>query len=251
MDRRERIGDPEETLRMAFDGHQSGMWTALPAIVQKFDAARMTADVQPAIKATIRQQDGTFADMNLPVLLDCPVFFPSGGGCTLTFPVAAGDEVLVIFASRCIDGWWQLGSVQRQPEFRMHDLSDGFVLPGIRSQPRKFGVNTTGAQLRTDDGAAYVEVDPGSHLVKVQTSGNITANAGGSIEMTAAATITLNAPNIVLNGQLTQGKGSNGGDMTIQGPMTVAGDVTAGGKSLINHVHSGVQTGGGTTGKPV
>ena len=31
--------------------------------------------------------------------------FPGGGGFALTFPVAAGDECLVVFASRCIDDY--------------------------------------------------------------------------------------------------------------------------------------------------
>ena len=64
-----------------------------------------------------------------------PVVFPGGGGFALTFPVAAGDECLVVFASRCIDAWWQSGGVGEPMEPRMHDLSDGFALIGVRSQP--------------------------------------------------------------------------------------------------------------------
>lgn len=40
------------------------------------------------------------------------------------------------------------------------------------------------------------------------------------------------------------------GDMELRGQIGVTGDVTAGGISLINHVHSGVETGGGTSGGP-
>ena len=63
-----------------------------------------------------------------------------------------------------------------------------------------------------------------------------------------APIVTINAPQIVLNGQVTQGKGSNGGTMELQGPVHVVNDVTAEGKSLAHHTHPGDS--GGTTGQP-
>ena len=245
MDRRERIGDPEETQRMIFEGQQAKLWTALPGIIAGFDAGAHTCSVQPAINGTRRTASGQIVELKMPLLLDGPVVFPGGGGVTLTFPLKPGDECLVVFSSRCIDAWWQLGGVQGQAEFRMHDLSDGFVIPGGRSQPRAFGASTATAQLRTDDGAAFVEMDPSSHKIKAQTSGDIEATASGQITMTAPV-VTINAPSIVLNGQVTQGKGSNGGTMQLQGPVNVVDDVIAGGKSLINHKHDVKNVQGGS-----
>lgn len=247
MDRRERIADSEEMLRMALDGQQGKIWTALPGIIDSFDASAMTCRVQPAVSGSRRAQNGDTFPIQLPMLLDCPVCFPGGGGVTLTFPIKPGDECLVVFASRCIDSWWSLGGVQGQAEIRMHDLSDGFVLPGVRSQPRKFAVSTSAAQLRSDDGAAYVEINPTGHKIKALTSGDIEATAAGQITMTAPI-VTINAPQIVLNGQVTQGKGSYGGTMELQGPVHVVNDVTAEGKSLAHHTHPGDS--GGTTGQP-
>lgn len=256
IDRRERIADPEEILRIAMDGAQSKLWTALPGIIFSFDSDAMTCKVKPSIAAYVTDETGNTSEESLPVLNDCPVVFPGGGGATLTFPIKPGDECLVVFASRCIDSWWQLGGVRGQAEIRMHDLSDGFVLPGVRSQPRKFSVSTTAAQLRSDDGAAYVEINPTSHNIKALTSGDIEATAAGQITMNAPV-VTINAPQIVLNGQVTQGQGSNGGNCSMQGPLHVVDTVTSdtdvigGGKHLKTHVHSGVQTGGGNTGQPV
>jgi phage baseplate assembly protein gpV len=250
MDRRERVGDPEETQRMIFAGQQSKLWTALPGIIESFDPSAMTCTVRPAISGARLTRGGATVDVEIPLLLDCPVCFPGGGGVTLTFPIAKGDECLVVFASRCIDSWWQLGGVRGQAEHRMHDLSDGFVLPGVRSQPRKFSVSTAGAQLRTDDGAAFVEIDPGSHKIKAETSGDIEAQASGSITL-SAPTITLNGA-IVLNGPITQSSASGlGTSASMIGPLSVTNDVTAGGKSLEHHVHSGVVAGGANTGQPV
>lgn len=168
MDRRERSNNFMDALLAMLQGWQSGIWTACPAIIVSFDPASETVTAQPSIQAQNRAPDGKVSWQRLPVLVDVPVIFPSGGGFTLTFPIAAGDECLVIFASRCIDAWRQSGGVQVQPELRMHDLSDGFALVGVRSQPRALpNVSTTSAQLRSDDGLTYVELGPDG-LVRAQ-----------------------------------------------------------------------------------
>lgn len=90
---------------------------------------------------------------------------------------------------------------------------------------------------------AGIVIDGGNLPIHVQNAPTVSVTATGSID--------LNAPVITLNGAVVQGKGGNGGDMQLQGPMTVVNDVTSGGKSLQHHVHSGVQAGGGNTGQPV
>jgi phage baseplate assembly protein gpV len=160
------------------------------------------------------------------------VFFPGGGGLTLTFPIKPGDECLVIFASRCIDAWWQQGGIKGQAELRMHDLSDGFIFAGVRSQPRAFVVNTTSAQLRTDDGAAYVEVNPTSKNINVVTPANANITAGGEAKVTA--------PTIKLVG-----------NVEITGNLNISGTTIGNGVNLNTHVHTGVQPGGGNTGAPI
>ena len=204
MDRRERYSDLEEGLRIALEGQQGKLWTALPGTVVAFDPVRQTCNVQPVLSVNIRQQDGTFKPLNLPMLLDCPIQFASGGGVTLTFPIAVNDEVLVVFASRCIDSWWaQGGNITQgglqpvQPELRMHDLSDGFVLPGIKSQPNKFTISTTAAQLRTNDGGAYLELNPTSKEIKVETSGNLTAIVAGNTSLTTTGTTLIKSTGAV------------------------------------------------------
>jgi hypothetical protein len=229
MDRRERYSDDEESLRMALRAMQSRVWTAIPGIVQRFDAARMTVDVQPAINGLARTEAGDTQPLRMPVLLDCPVVWQGGGGVTLTFPVQAGDECLVVFGSRCIDSWWALGGVQDQAELRMHNLSDGFALCGLKSLPNAFPVNTTAAQLRADDGETCIELNPTAQTITAIAPGGITLNGVAIDEdgnVTAPGTIT--APNVV---------GTT--------------NVTFGGISGTGHRHGGIQTGNGTSGTPV
>src|ERR1700735_500945 len=156
MDRRERVNDFEAAVTVMVKAALHDLWTGMPGIVQSFNAAAMTAEVQPAIQGREQAQDGTLTNKNLPLLVDCPVQFPSGGGVTLTMPLKQGDEVWINIANRCIDAWWSQGGIQSQAEVRMHDLSDGFVFPKIWSKPNVLSnVSTTTAQLRSDDGEAY------------------------------------------------------------------------------------------------
>lgn len=170
MDRNSLLNDQETAIRYAQDELQSRMWTAMPAIVQSVNLARMTCEVQPAIKGIITNSDGSTSFVNLPLLVDCPIVFPSAGGCALTLPIAANDEVLVIIASRCIDAWFQSGGVQVPMEARMHDLSDGYALPGPRSLPKVVSsISASAAQLRNDAGTLYWGVNKTSGLLQAKS----------------------------------------------------------------------------------
>nr|WKF61914.1 hypothetical protein HUO10_006446 [Paraburkholderia busanensis] len=218
----ERSASLEDALLAALTGHQTGIWTALPAIVESFDANAVTCTAQPAIQAQVRARDGSTSWVTLPLLVDVPMIFPRGGGCTLTFPVTNGDEVLIVFASRCIDAWWQSGGVQVQADLRLHDLSDGFAIPGPFSQATKIGgISMTSVQLRSDDGATCIDLNPSTKAVKIVAPGGF----------------EVDAPTITLNGQLAQGTGSMKYPATLQGPITVVNDVTAAGKSVSQHTH--------------
>lgn len=98
-----RSGDLAETFKSERETTKNQIRVALPGIVQSFAPDAVTAVVQPAIRYVEIDNDGNRITKNYPLLVDVPVVFPRGGGCTLTFPVKAGDECLVIFADRCID----------------------------------------------------------------------------------------------------------------------------------------------------
>lgn len=216
MNRNELAGSDEETVRAGWDGFRASLWTAIPGIVESFSGTAMTCVVQPTIQMVMRDPAGNVSMQALPLLVDCPIVFPSGGGCTLTFPVNAGDECLVVFASRCIDAWWQSGGVQPPAELRTHDLSDGFVLVGPRSQPRVLpSLSTTTTQLRSDDGATYIELDPAAQKIKVVALGGF----------------EVNGPFIYRDG------------------MEGHGPATSNGKNVDDsHAHSGISPGSGVSG---
>lgn len=214
----ERIEDAETALLGAFEGLQASLWTALPAVIVKVDLEKMTVEAKPSIQVRVRNPDQTYRWLEIPVTVDVPLVFPSGGGFTLTFPVAIGDECLLVFASRCIDSWWQQGGCPVPAEIRMHDLSDGFAILGPRSQPRVLpSINTTDVVLRNDSGTSKVSI-----------------KAGGDVDVTTSANVTITAAQV-----------------TITGNVVITGTLAAGGKNVGGtHTHTPVDSGLGRTGVP-
>lgn len=241
----ERVNDSQEALRLALDGHQAQVWTALPGIIESFDANAVTCVVQPAIKAEVRAPDGSTQWVALPLLLDCPVAFQRGGGGTLTFPITQNDECLVIFASRCIDAWWSAGGVQVQSEFRMHDLSDGFVIVGPYSQPTKIGnISTNSVQLRSNDGSTFIDLNPTTQKVIITAPGGFTVNAPQS---NFSGMVIIQGLLSWLNGMT--GSTVSGVAAAISGVINFIGSVTSNGKA-IDSTHTHHENGAGSNTNP-
>lgn len=236
MERSQLLNDPEQALRIAMDGQQSGLWTALPCIVTKVNWSELTVEAQPVIQGQVTDENGNKSFVNLPVLGNVPIVFPSAGPFALTLPIAPGDEVLVVFASRCIDSWWQNGSTytenpdgppvvqtQQPMENRMHDLSDGFAFPARMSQPKAKQISSpsqTNARLTTVDGSCFLEITP-----------------GGAINLTAPSGLNVTG-NVVVTGNI-----SATAEVTAQTAGTAI--------PLSTHIHPGVTTGTGDTGAPI
>jgi hypothetical protein len=217
----ERTNSFEESLRLALKGWSLTTWKSLPAIIQSFDATKGTCTAQPAIQSLVRQKDGTQQYVNMPLLVDVPILFMNAGIFMISFPVAIGDEALIFFADRCIDNWWNSGGIQPQVtkqgigELRFHDLSDGFAFIGPFSKPNvPANISTSTVQLRTKDGATYLEID-GSGNCNIKANVNITGN------------------------------------LVVSGTTTGTGDGQFSGIHVAHHRHTGVQTGGGNTGEPI
>ncbi|HDW8252758.1 TPA: hypothetical protein RM899_002925 [Escherichia coli] len=205
-----QLGSKEQADVRLAGSVMSALRVSMPGIVQSFDPDTVTVVVQPAIKGYEPDSNGINQSTTLPLLVDVPVVFPRGGGCTLTFPVKAGDECLVIFADRCIDFWWQSGGIQEPVDERMHDLSDAFCIVGPQSQAKKIGgISTSAVELRSDDGETKLSLNP----------------ASGAINGTAPGGFNLNGLKILWDGSL----------------QLVDGSI------VDKHTHGGVEPGGSST----
>lgn len=136
-----------------------------------------------------------------------------GGANAVIVDPQPGDIGIAVFASRDISNVVSTKAQANPGSYRTHDFSDGLYIGGcLNAAPTQY--------------------------VQFTSSG---------ISLISPGTITLEAPNIVINGALQQ----TNGDVTMSQNLTVTQDVNGGGISLKNHVHGGVTTGGGDTGAPV
>jgi len=206
--------------------------TSFPAVIDTFDSETQTASVQPLIKATVRNGDV----VSLPVLVDVPILFPRAGGFSVTFPVKAGDELLVTCCDRDFSVWMQQGGQQKPDSTEIHTLSSAVGVLGLYNQMNVLSdFSTSGMVLRSDDDATKITIE----------NGKITVDAA-QLEVNAPTT-TLNATAFTVNAAATTWVG----DIDHTGTHTNAGAIISNGKQLDTHLHSGVTAGAANTGAPV
>lgn len=97
--------------------------------ISSYDPATRTAKINILLK----RKTATGVTIDYPVLLDVPVVTMQGGGAALQFPISSGDNCLVIFSDRNIDGWYETGSAQPPYTSRAHDIADGIAIVGLNS----------------------------------------------------------------------------------------------------------------------
>lgn len=198
MDQKERSADLTGGLKAALDGQQRDLWTCMPGIVESYDSGDNTVEVNLAIKATVLVYNPstgaqTPTETAISKLVKVPLHQIGNPRFVVDIAPAAGDEVTVMFASRCIDGWWQSGGVQSQVEQRMHSLSDGIAIPGLFSAPKASaaGLGSGGLRLRdTGGGASFVM--PGDGSVVITAPGGLIVSG----DITSTGTVSNNGHNI-------------------------------------------------------
>lgn len=131
--------------------------TSLPGEVKSYDAESQTADVQPLVRVPVELEDGTTSMEALPVCVKVPVVFPGAGGFRITFPVKAGDGVLLVFAESHLDRWQDQGGLQDPPLRRRFHIADAVAVVGLHSDADPWKNASAGdATMGADDGPQVV-----------------------------------------------------------------------------------------------
>lgn len=170
-----------DALRQILDAHQEGLYTAMPGIVRSYDAAKQTAEIQPALQSITRAVDDDEEDLveSLPVLAEVPVMWTRGGGQFLHFPLGAGDSVLLVFCQQDTNAWRRDGGEVDPGTSERHGLSGAVAVPGFFPSPSALsGTSAQYAQIGTE-GGPVVEFRPSE------------IRAGGSEALVKVAAIDL------------------------------------------------------------
>jgi hypothetical protein len=149
-----------EVIRTALDARLAEVHVSLPARVERYDEVKQLVDVKPLLREAVFDADGVESHVSLPVITNVPVVFPGAGGFRLTFPVAAGDTVLLVFAERSLDQWLSSGGGEADPvDLRQHALSDAVAMPGLHTFTKPWTGASTSALTLGKDGGPQVEID--------------------------------------------------------------------------------------------
>jgi hypothetical protein len=108
-------------------------------------------DVQPVHKRAYRNEDGDRVTDKQPIIPSVPVVYPGGGGFTVTWPLAVGDEVLLVFSDDSLDKYLQVGGQgDIDPEDdRRHHLTDAICIPGIGKLTDNITASTSAVKIGT------------------------------------------------------------------------------------------------------
>lgn len=186
-----RSPEPQEVLRAALEYAIADVHTALPGRIDVYDPETQKADIKPLIQRRVIGEDGTELVEELPVLPQVPVVFPRVAGAFITFPINAGDHVLLLFNERSIDNFIAGDGADTDPdEYRMHDLGDAVAVLGFYPDSKALaqadldterltaGFTENGAKIHI--GADHVEVtfDGGSTIKLEQKDADATLTLG-------------------------------------------------------------------------
>lgn len=106
--------------------------------ITKFNAAKQTCEVKISYDKKYLEPNEyneiVAVKKSYPLLVDVPVINLYGGDAGLTFPIKAGDKCVVLFNDRDIDDWFEGKEEGFVRTSRLHSLTDGFALVGIRNK---------------------------------------------------------------------------------------------------------------------
>lgn len=238
------------TLNDIIQDNLSEVHTMLPAKITSVNYGSGRASVLPLVKTQI----GVNKSVSYPELSNVPLVIMSGnsGKARLTFPVQAGDTVIVLFSERDPSNFLSSSGtdVTMPVQTSFLGLYPIGILPCISTSGNAKSISNEDVDLEND--VSKVKLTPTGTLrlsnnigyVLIEESGAITAFDGTATVKLAQGALTI---------QGATGLTYSGGAVNINGLVISAdGKLTdSGGLSFTNHRHRGVQTGDGISGTPV
>ena len=216
-------------LRFALEQHLKSVNTCLPGHIVKYDAATRRASVRSALD--ILTTDGEL--LPAPQIENVPVVFTSGGGWTFGFPLAEGDPVLLVFAQRGLSGFKRDHDRSSPDVDSLFSIRDAIAIPGFGPTSITPG-STDGVTLQDEGGDNLIALEPDG--IRIKTRGTVRIEAAG-VEIISDGEVKIDS-----DGK-TEVKASS--------VEFDSGSLKHGGTNVgKTHVHTGVQSGPGTTGPP-
>ncbi len=122
-------------IKQALERQVKTMFGPMPGKVTAYNATTQRVSVQPLIRRTDYGEGGERTVNGLPIVENVPVMFPGAGANRLTFPIAVGDTMLLVFADSSLDKWLARGGEVDPEDDRHFDITDAVAFPSIERDP--------------------------------------------------------------------------------------------------------------------
>jgi hypothetical protein len=144
--------------------------TCMPGVIVRYDADTSRCDVSPGFARKFI--DPSLGDTSDGVtfradITDVPIMFPRGKDGGITFPIAPGDPVLLVFSQRALDDWKDVGGAAVPPSARLHNITDAIAIPGLFSLPDAVSAKTPPSDKTAVYGDKVFVGDPDETLTPV------------------------------------------------------------------------------------
>lgn len=155
----------KKQINLDFSAHHIGT-------IKSFDPSNQTASAIINYKKTnfvFNAVSGAYENQlsDWPPIGQAPVIVLGGAKGYLSFPIASGDECLILFNDRDMDNWFAGSSASENSTLRLHSFSDAVIIVGLRSLPN---VLTTYDPSRVVLGNGTTMVAVGETLIKIQNA---------------------------------------------------------------------------------
>ena len=185
-----------KTLAQALEAHFGSFSESFNCVkigkIENVDTTNQTVDVQ-ILHKRVNMKFKTRELKDYALLKQVPFVVIGGGQSNLTFPIAKGDNCLLLFCDYEIDRWWDTGQSLPSNFERKHDISDAFAIVGIHSMVDLLQGYSRYVQLKYSDNS------------KIVVGNEITLN---NAQVTATGDV--NASGTITGAQLIAGNGFSG-----------------------------------------
>lgn len=161
--------------------------------IVSFDKTDQTATVQVLHRMDENYNTDLDETIEYPLLQKVPVVVLQGGGASITFPIKAGDQCLLLFCDYMIDNWWISGDVGASDFPRRHDISDAIAIVGLNALPKALKDYSDYLHLKYNENSDIVigeQIDVNNETINLNGNTNISEDLGVTKNANVTQTLT-------------------------------------------------------------
>lgn len=214
------------------------VYTALPAIVDKYYPDTQQIDCTVAIKKPVNSTEV----VEPAVIKDVQVVFPAGSDWVVSGKLKKGDAVLLVMSMVSIDEYMGLtkDQIATPTNFRYHDINDCFAIVGVTT-PKSPAVKRS----LIDADFSIAQGENAENNLQMSTTEGLTVSSDTTVNLkvgtTTSAVITEGNVNITVGGTnftVTDGTVNTNANIVTTGTVTCSDLITPTNSTYIGHTHN-------------